>query len=68
VNKLYELVNSFVEEIGERNVVQLITNNGSNYVMAGKLLSDTRSHMFWTPCPAHCIEYRPYVGRYWKDS
>jgi len=56
VNKLYELLDSLVEEIGEQNVVQLINDNVNNYVMAGKLLSDTRPHMFWTQCPAHCID------------
>lgn len=34
--KLFELLDSFVEEIGEHKVVQLVTDNGSNYVLAGK--------------------------------
>jgi hypothetical protein len=34
--KVYELLDSFVEEVGESNVVQLVTDNGSNYVLAGK--------------------------------
>ena len=34
--KIFELLNSFVEEIGEQNVVQIVTDNGSNYVLAGK--------------------------------
>jgi hypothetical protein len=34
--KVYELLDSFVEEVGEKNVVQLVTDNGSNYVLAGK--------------------------------
>jgi hypothetical protein len=29
-------LDSFVEEVGESNVVQLVTDNGSNYVLAGK--------------------------------
>jgi hypothetical protein len=33
---VYELLDSFVEEVGEKNVVQLVTDNGSNYVLAGK--------------------------------
>ena len=36
--KVYELLDSFVEEIGEKNVVQVVTDNGSNYVLAGKKL------------------------------
>jgi hypothetical protein len=31
---------AFVEEIGEQNVVQLVIDNGSNYVLAGKLLTE----------------------------
>ena len=33
--KLFELLGSLVEEVGEANVVQVITNNASNYVAAG---------------------------------
>ncbi|XP_020997317.2 uncharacterized protein LOC107485690 [Arachis duranensis] len=31
---LFELFDDVVEEIGEHNVVQVVTNNGSNYVLA----------------------------------
>uniref|UniRef100_A0A3Q7IW22 DUF659 domain-containing protein n=1 Tax=Solanum lycopersicum TaxID=4081 RepID=A0A3Q7IW22_SOLLC len=41
---------------GEENVVQIITNNGPNFVNAGKRLMETRSHVYWTPCAAHCID------------
>ena len=34
--KIFELLDSFVEEIGEKNVIQVVTGNGSNYVLAGK--------------------------------
>lgn len=37
--KLFELLNAFVDEIGEANVVQIVTDNGSNYVKAGTLFS-----------------------------
>ena len=33
--KLFELLDSWVEEVGEANVVQVITDNASNYVAAG---------------------------------
>ena len=33
-DKLFEL-NSWVEEVGEANVVQMITDNASNYVATG---------------------------------
>ncbi|XP_004497729.1 uncharacterized protein [Cicer arietinum] len=54
--KIFELLDNFVEEIGEQNIVQVVTNNGSNYVLAGKLLTAKRPHLFWTPCAAHCLD------------
>jgi len=51
----YELLNNFLEEIGEQNVVQLITDNGNNFIMACRLLTSMRPHIFWTLCPTHCI-------------
>ncbi|XP_042469988.1 uncharacterized protein LOC122052508 [Zingiber officinale] len=53
---LYELLDRFVERAGEKNVVQVISDNGSNYVLAGKLLQTKRPNLFWTPCAAHCID------------
>ena len=44
-----------VEEIGEENVVQVITNNASNYMNAGIRLMEKRGRFWWTPCAAHCI-------------
>ncbi|GKV34703.1 hypothetical protein SLEP1_g43053 [Rubroshorea leprosula] len=55
-DKLYELLDAFVEKIREENVVQVIMNNGSNYVLAGKLLQAKRKHLYWTPCVAHCVD------------
>uniref|UniRef100_A0A0R0HS56 BED-type domain-containing protein n=1 Tax=Glycine max TaxID=3847 RepID=A0A0R0HS56_SOYBN len=54
--KIFELLDSFVEEIGEKNVIQVVTDNGSNYVLAGKILQVTRPKIFWTPCVAHCLD------------
>ncbi|XP_058766446.1 uncharacterized protein LOC131640050 [Vicia villosa] len=34
--KLAKLLDTFIEEMGEKNVFQLVTDNGSNYVAAGK--------------------------------
>ncbi|RZB75263.1 hypothetical protein D0Y65_033937 [Glycine soja] len=53
---IFELLDSFVEEIGEKNVIQVVTDNGSNYVLAGKILQVTRPKIFWTPCAAHCLD------------
>ena len=38
------------------NVVQIITDNASNYVLAGKLSEEKHKTILWTPCVAHCID------------
>lgn len=53
---LFKLLDEMVEEVGEKNVIQVVTDNASNYVKAGKLLEAKRPHLFWTPCAAHCID------------
>ena len=50
--KLFELLDSIVDEIGEELVVQVVTDNGSNYVAVGKMLMEKRKHLYWTPCAA----------------
>ncbi|KAL6328044.1 hypothetical protein AAG906_033312 [Vitis piasezkii] len=43
-------------KIGEENVVQVITDNASNYVNAGMRLMEKMRKLWWTPCSAHCID------------
>jgi hypothetical protein len=38
--KIFEMLDAVGDQIGEEKVVQVITDNGSNYVLAGKLLQD----------------------------
>ena len=45
-----------IEEIGEENVVQVITDNASNYVNAGMRLMEKKRRLWWTPYAAHCID------------
>ena len=52
---IYGLLKSVVKEVGEKNVVQIVTDNGSAFVKAGKKLMKKYS-LFWTPCAAHCID------------
>ncbi|XP_070003147.1 uncharacterized protein [Nicotiana sylvestris] len=54
--KLYELLDRYVERVGEQNVIQVISDNGSNFALAGQLLQRKRKHIYWTPCAAHCID------------
>ncbi|XP_057997207.1 uncharacterized protein LOC131176091 [Hevea brasiliensis] len=53
---MYDLLNRFVERVGEANVVQVVTDNASNCVLAGKLLETKCPHLYWTPCAAHCLD------------
>eukprot|EP00253_Pinus_taeda_P025528 PITA_25528 len=53
---LCDLLDVFILEVGEQNVVQVITDNVANYVVAGRMLMDRDPTLFWTPCAAHCID------------
>ncbi|XP_062104413.1 uncharacterized protein LOC133815612 [Humulus lupulus] len=54
--KLFELLDDVVKEIGEDIVIQVITDNASAYKAAGRLLMEKRKSLYWTPCAAHCID------------
>ena len=53
---LFELLDEVVMQVGVENVVQVVTDNASNYVLAGKMLEEKHKTIFWTPCAAHCID------------
>ncbi|XP_050263870.1 uncharacterized protein LOC126708093 [Quercus robur] len=53
---LFQLLDSLVQEIGEENVVQVVTDSASAYVSAGEKLMEKRRKIFWNPCAAHCID------------
>ena len=38
------------------NVVQVVTDNASNYKKAREMLKEKRKGLFWTPCAAHCLD------------
>ena len=52
---IYSLLKDVIEEVGETNVVQIVTDNGSAFVKAGKLLMK-KYNLYWTSCAAHCID------------
>ncbi|XP_028110596.1 uncharacterized protein LOC114309095 [Camellia sinensis] len=54
--KLFELLDKFVDDVGEVNIVLIITDSASANVLAGKFLEAKRPHLFWTPCAAHCLD------------
>ena len=52
---IYGLLKDVIKEVGEANVVQIVTDNGSAFVKEGKLLMK-KYNLYWTPCAAHCID------------
>ena len=54
--KVFKMLDDVVEEVGEENVVQVVTDNAANYKSAGKMLMEKRKNLYWTPCTAHCID------------
>ena len=55
-NKLADLLEKKIEEIGKDKVVQVVTDNGANFKAAGKLLMERIPTIFWSPCAAHCLD------------
>ncbi|XP_004212064.1 uncharacterized protein LOC100200506 [Hydra vulgaris] len=53
---LFKLLDEVVEEVGEKNIIQVITDNVSAYKTAGRMLMEKKKNLYWTPCAAHCIE------------
>ena len=52
---IYGLLKDVIKEVGEANVVQIVTDNGSAFVQARKLLMKNYN-LYWTSCAAHCID------------
>ena len=52
---IYGLLKDVIKEVGETNVVQIVTDNGSAFVQARKLLMK-KYNLYWTSCAAHCID------------
>ena len=53
---LADLLEKQIDKIGREYVVQVVTDNGSNFKAAGRLLMERIPHLFWTPCAAHCLD------------
>ncbi|RWR83607.1 Aminoacyl-tRNA synthetase [Cinnamomum micranthum f. kanehirae] len=51
--KMFQLIEKFVERIGEANVVQIVIDSAAANVLAGKFLEAKFAHLYWTPCAAH---------------
>ncbi|XP_057948281.1 uncharacterized protein LOC131143943 [Malania oleifera] len=53
---LFKYMDEVVEEVGEENVVQVITYNAKNMINGGKKLMEKRQKLYWTPCAIHCLD------------
>lgn len=57
-----------IDQIGSEKIIQVCTDNASNYVLAGSILMDKYPHLFWTPCAAHVLDLAlEDIGRYNSD-
>ncbi|GJW83476.1 hypothetical protein Tco_0156621 [Tanacetum coccineum] len=52
---IVKMINEVIEDVGEENILQFITDNGSNFKVAGVILEEQHPKLFWTPCAAHCV-------------
>ncbi|CAK8571066.1 unnamed protein product [Lathyrus sativus] len=50
------MIDVVVEEVGEDNVVQVVTDNAANYKVVGEMLMQKRIKLYWTPCVVHCLD------------
>ncbi|KAD7480173.1 hypothetical protein E3N88_03309 [Mikania micrantha] len=53
---LFTLFKEIVEEVGVRNVLQIVTKNDKRYIEVGKQIADNFPTIFWTPCATHCVD------------
>ncbi|RVW53209.1 hypothetical protein CK203_006825 [Vitis vinifera] len=53
---IFSLMDKVVKEVGEENVVQVVTDNEASFKAVGMLLMEKRKHLFWSACAAHCID------------
>ncbi|PKI68642.1 hypothetical protein CRG98_010922 [Punica granatum] len=55
--KLFLLLDRVVDEMGEENIVQVVTEDTACFRAAGKMLEEKRKNLFWTPCAVHTIDH-----------
>ncbi|XP_075092047.1 uncharacterized protein LOC107764674 [Nicotiana tabacum] len=53
--KIYNLFRKTIDKIGKQNIIQIVTDNASENVSAGRMMEAMYPHIYWTPCAAHCI-------------
>eukprot|EP01018_Ginkgo_biloba_P036986 Gb_28158 [translate_table: standard] len=53
---IFKILEEAVLEVGEENVVKIVTDSASNCVGAGKMIMERFKTIYWTPYVAHCID------------
>ncbi|KAL6534805.1 hypothetical protein OROGR_013480 [Orobanche gracilis] len=53
---IFKYLDEVIDEVGEDNVIQIVTDNASNCKNAGRRIMEARKSLWWTPCAAHCID------------
>ncbi|KAH7681486.1 Ribonuclease H-like protein [Dioscorea alata] len=57
--KIFKLHDCIIQYVGEKNVIQIITDNASANIFVGIKVKDLKKctkTLFWTPCVAHCLD------------
>ncbi|CAM8889816.1 unnamed protein product [Rhodiola kirilowii] len=49
------LFREVIDEVGDENVVQVITDNASNCKSAGEIIEGYYPRIYWTPCVVHTL-------------
>ncbi|KAK2654063.1 hypothetical protein Ddye_013919 [Dipteronia dyeriana] len=52
---IFKYVLSTIEEVGLKNVVQVVTDNASNNMVVAKMLKVKMPSIFWSSCATHTI-------------
>ncbi|XP_031272896.1 uncharacterized protein LOC116131388 [Pistacia vera] len=52
---LFSLFEEIALWVRPNNIVHLVTDNGANYKVVGRMLSEKYSSITWSPCAAYCI-------------
>ena len=53
--------NEVIEWVGSLNVIHVVTDNATNYVAVGRLISHKHKHINWSLCATH------YLNLIFKD-
>ncbi|KAM3308865.1 hypothetical protein P3S67_010609 [Capsicum chacoense] len=53
--KMFNLFEKSIEDIGPKNIVQVVTDNASEDVKVAELMRIVYPYIYWNPCSSHCI-------------